>query len=160
MVCKSSANTLSAWCWQGYNGTVIKSSCWICCLISTILMDTFFFFLSQGHVKLSDFGLCTGLKKAHRTDFYKNLNHSLPSDLSKQSQAPFFFYSAADAAVCMHLPLASMHAACLSSVHSPKLLIRFRFVQWEKSKIRQLPRTRESCACLMLASPVVHTRGP
>uniref|UniRef100_M3ZRN5 non-specific serine/threonine protein kinase n=1 Tax=Xiphophorus maculatus TaxID=8083 RepID=M3ZRN5_XIPMA len=42
---------------------------------------------ARGHVKLSDFGLCTGLKKAHRTDFYKNLNHSLPSDLSKQSQA-------------------------------------------------------------------------
>lgn len=44
---------------------------------------------SQGHVKLSDFGLCTGLKRAHRTEFYKNLNHSLPSasDLSKQSRA-------------------------------------------------------------------------
>ncbi|XP_023192243.1 serine/threonine-protein kinase 38 isoform X1 [Xiphophorus maculatus] len=40
---------------------------------------------ARGHVKLSDFGLCTGLKKAHRTDFYKNLNHSLPSDLSKQT---------------------------------------------------------------------------
>lgn len=40
----------------------------------------------QGHVKLSDFGLCTGLKRAHRTEFYKNLNHSLPSDLSKQSE--------------------------------------------------------------------------
>ncbi|KAF3859956.1 hypothetical protein F7725_000211 [Dissostichus mawsoni] len=40
-----------------------------------------------GHVKLSDFGLCTGLKRAHRTEFYKNLNHSLPSasDLSKQT---------------------------------------------------------------------------
>lgn len=41
-------------------------------------------------MKLSDFGLCTGLKRAHRTEFYKNLNHSLPSDLSKQSQATFF----------------------------------------------------------------------
>ena len=38
-------------------------------------------------MKLSDFGLCTGLKRAHRTEFYKNLNHSLPSDFSKQSQA-------------------------------------------------------------------------
>ncbi|XP_076859944.1 serine/threonine-protein kinase 38 isoform X1 [Brachyhypopomus gauderio] len=38
---------------------------------------------SKGHVKLSDFGLCTGLKKAHRTEFYRNLNHSLPSDFSK-----------------------------------------------------------------------------
>lgn len=34
-------------------------------------------------MKLSDFGLCTGLKKAHRTEFYRNLNHSLPSDFSK-----------------------------------------------------------------------------
>ncbi|KAJ8016442.1 hypothetical protein DPEC_G00007250 [Dallia pectoralis] len=40
---------------------------------------------SRGHVKLSDFGLCTGLKRAHRTEFYKNLNHSLPSDFSKQT---------------------------------------------------------------------------
>lgn len=35
---------------------------------------------SQGHVKLSDFGLCTGLKKAHRTEFYRNLTHNPPSD--------------------------------------------------------------------------------
>lgn len=34
----------------------------------------------QGHVKLSDFGLCTGLKKAHRTEFYRNLTHNPPSD--------------------------------------------------------------------------------
>ncbi|EGD78427.1 AGC/NDR protein kinase [Salpingoeca rosetta] len=27
----------------------------------------------RGHLKLSDFGLCTGLKKAHRTEFYRNL---------------------------------------------------------------------------------------
>ena len=31
--------------------------------------------LLQGHVKLSDFGLCTGLKKSHRTEFYKDLTH-------------------------------------------------------------------------------------
>lgn len=35
---------------------------------------------TQGHVKLSDFGLCTGLKKAHRTEFYRNLTHNPPSD--------------------------------------------------------------------------------
>jgi len=28
---------------------------------------------SGGHVKLSDFGLCTGLKAAHRTDFYRGM---------------------------------------------------------------------------------------
>eukprot|EP00035_Acanthoeca_spectabilis_P034884 m.31367 g.31367 ORF g.31367 m.31367 type:complete len:520 (-) comp6924_c0_seq1:1863-3422(-) len=28
---------------------------------------------SKGHVKLSDFGLCTGLKAAHRTDFYRGM---------------------------------------------------------------------------------------
>ncbi|KFD50982.1 hypothetical protein M514_08165, partial [Trichuris suis] len=33
-----------------------------------------------GHLKLSDFGLCTGLKKAHRTDFYRDLSHGIPSD--------------------------------------------------------------------------------
>jgi len=27
----------------------------------------------RGHVKLSDFGLCTGLKEAHRTEFYRGL---------------------------------------------------------------------------------------
>ncbi|KAG7264342.1 hypothetical protein CRUP_020867 [Coryphaenoides rupestris] len=46
---------------------------------------TQFYIAETGHVKLSDFGLCTGLKRAHRTEFYKNLNHSLPSDLSKQT---------------------------------------------------------------------------
>ncbi|GAB1300807.1 Serine/threonine-protein kinase 38 [Apodemus speciosus] len=40
---------------------------------------------SKGHVKLSDFGLCTGLKKAHRTEFYRSLNHSLPSDFTFQN---------------------------------------------------------------------------
>ncbi|ETE63706.1 Serine/threonine-protein kinase 38, partial [Ophiophagus hannah] len=34
---------------------------------------------SKGHVKLSDFGLCTGLKKAHRTEFYRNLSYNLPT---------------------------------------------------------------------------------
>nr|VZI26160.1 unnamed protein product [Spirometra erinaceieuropaei] len=37
---------------------------------------------SKGHLKLSDFGLCTGLKKAHRTDFYKNLSQAVPSDFA------------------------------------------------------------------------------
>lgn len=39
---------------------------------------------SKGHVKLSDFGLCTGLKKAHRTEFYRNLSHSHSNDLTFQ----------------------------------------------------------------------------
>ena len=30
---------------------------------------------SQGHIKLSDFGLCTGLKRSHRTEFYRDLNN-------------------------------------------------------------------------------------
>merc|ERR1719225_2230192 len=31
---------------------------------------------ANGHIKLSDFGLCTGLKKSHRTDFYRDLSHA------------------------------------------------------------------------------------
>jgi hypothetical protein len=31
----------------------------------------------QGHIKLSDFGLCTGLKQAHRTDFYRPVTAAL-----------------------------------------------------------------------------------
>ena len=31
---------------------------------------------SRGHVKLSDFGLCTGLKKSHRTEYYRDLAKS------------------------------------------------------------------------------------
>jgi serine/threonine kinase 38 len=30
---------------------------------------------SRGHIKLSDFGLCTGLKIAHRTEFYRDLSN-------------------------------------------------------------------------------------
>lgn len=37
---------------------------------------------ARGHVKLSDFGLCTGLKKSHRTDFYRDLSQVKPSDFS------------------------------------------------------------------------------
>ncbi|ODM90896.1 Serine/threonine-protein kinase tricorner [Orchesella cincta] len=38
---------------------------------------------ARGHVKLSDFGLCTGLKKSHRTEFYRDLTQAkLPSDAS------------------------------------------------------------------------------
>jgi len=37
---------------------------------------------ARGHVKLSDFGLCTGLKKSHRTDFYRDLSQIKPSDFS------------------------------------------------------------------------------
>lgn len=31
---------------------------------------------SRGHLKLSDFGLCTGLKKSHRTEYYRTLTGS------------------------------------------------------------------------------------
>ena len=33
-------------------------------------------------MKLSDFGLCTGLKKSHRTEFYKDLSQVKPSDFT------------------------------------------------------------------------------
>ena len=39
-------------------------------------------FFSQGHIKLSDFGLCTGLKKAHRTEFYRDLTSMRSLDFS------------------------------------------------------------------------------
>ncbi|KAK2503055.1 hypothetical protein MC885_006292 [Smutsia gigantea] len=45
--------------------------------------ETQFYISETGHVKLSDFGLCTGLKKAHRTEFYRNLTHNPPSDFCK-----------------------------------------------------------------------------
>lgn len=35
---------------------------------------------AKGHVKLSDFGLCTGLKKVHRTELYRNWPSQLPRD--------------------------------------------------------------------------------
>merc|ERR1719213_101292 len=35
---------------------------------------------ANGHIKLSDFGLCTGLKKSHRTEFYRDLSQAQPSD--------------------------------------------------------------------------------
>lgn len=38
---------------------------------------------SKGHIKLSDFGLCTGLKKAHTTEYYREITNINPaSDLS------------------------------------------------------------------------------
>ncbi|XP_046569457.1 LOW QUALITY PROTEIN: serine/threonine-protein kinase 38-like [Haliotis rubra] len=41
-----------------------------------LLMD------AKGHIKLSDFGLCTGLKKSHRTDFYKDLSQAKAGDFN------------------------------------------------------------------------------
>merc|ERR1719376_1338976 len=38
---------------------------------------------SKGHIKLSDFGLCTGLKKSHRTEFYRDLSLAQPWDFGK-----------------------------------------------------------------------------
>lgn len=35
---------------------------------------------AKGHIKLSDFGLCTGLKKVHRTEHYRNWPSQLPRD--------------------------------------------------------------------------------
>lgn len=35
---------------------------------------------AKGHIKLSDFGLCTGLKKSHRTEFYRDLSQAKPTD--------------------------------------------------------------------------------
>lgn len=43
---------------------------------------------ARGHLKLSDFGLCTGLKKSHRTDFYRDLSQAKPSDFSKSISYP------------------------------------------------------------------------
>jgi len=42
---------------------------------------------ASGHIKLSDFGLCTGLQKSHRTEFYRDLSHSQikPSDFQTSS---------------------------------------------------------------------------
>jgi len=37
---------------------------------------------ARGHVKLSDFGLCTGMKKSHRTEFYRDLSQVKHSDFS------------------------------------------------------------------------------
>jgi serine/threonine kinase 38 len=37
---------------------------------------------AKGHIKLSDFGLCTGLKKAHRTEFYRDIQSMRPQDFT------------------------------------------------------------------------------
>jgi serine/threonine kinase 38 len=39
---------------------------------------------AKGHIKLSDFGLCTGLKKAHRTEFYRDIQNMKPQDFSNK----------------------------------------------------------------------------
>ena len=44
-----------------------------------------FFCISKGHIKLADFGLCTGLKKAHRTEFYREISPSDMKDFSKKT---------------------------------------------------------------------------
>jgi serine/threonine kinase 38 len=43
----------------------------------------------RGHIKLSDFGLCTGLKRAHTTEFYRSLTPSAadPSDFTTSTNS-------------------------------------------------------------------------
>ena len=50
-----------------------------------IFTSLIFFFMSKGHIKLADFGLCTGLKKAHRTEFYREISPSDMKDFSKKT---------------------------------------------------------------------------
>ncbi|KAL5007847.1 hypothetical protein ScPMuIL_016653 [Solemya velum] len=40
---------------------------------------------ARGHIKLSDFGLCTGLKKSHRTEFYKDLSQRKIEDYANSN---------------------------------------------------------------------------
>lgn len=37
---------------------------------------------ARGHIKLSDFGLCTGLKKSHTTEFYRDLSQAKQIDFT------------------------------------------------------------------------------
>lgn len=48
-------------------------------------MLKFFFVEKKGHIKLSDFGLCTGLKKAHTTEYYREITNINPTtDICKR----------------------------------------------------------------------------
>ncbi|KNC69655.1 hypothetical protein SARC_17830, partial [Sphaeroforma arctica JP610] len=38
---------------------------------------------ATGHIKLSDFGLCTGMKKSHQSSYYKNLTNGKGTASSK-----------------------------------------------------------------------------
>lgn len=51
---------------------------------------------NRGHVKLSDFGLCTGLKKAHSTDFYRDLSRAEPKDFGEIVNQMYLFGSVPD----------------------------------------------------------------
>ena len=54
-----------------------------CHLIRGLVKKIIFLVPIQGHIKLSDFGLCTGLKKSHRTEFYKDLKQAKSSDFGE-----------------------------------------------------------------------------
>ena len=60
---------------------------------------------ARGHIKLSDFGLCTGLKKSHRTDFYRDLSHV-------KSYSDFGLASPTSEAVVMFIVLFFMFIMC------------------------------------------------
>lgn len=45
-----------------------------------IVVDYYLTVFLKGHIKLSDFGLCTGLKRLHCTEMYRNWPSQLPSD--------------------------------------------------------------------------------
>ena len=55
---------------------------WCLCSLPQAITSAYVLWL-QGHIKLSDFGLCTGLKKSHRTEFYKDLTQAKAGDFTR-----------------------------------------------------------------------------
>lgn len=88
---------------------------------------------AKGHIKLSDFGLCTGLKKSHRTEFYRDLSQAKSSDFS----AALFSPSSATSSAHHRHPGGAGSSTARTSMSFNPMDSKRRAESWKKNR-RQL----------------------
>ena len=92
---------------------------------------------ARGHIKLSDFGLCTGLKKSHRTEFYRDLSQAQPSDFvsspKKHNSAENKITSASDSKRKAESWKRNRRQLAYSTVGTPDYIGKSHF-EWSKKK--------------------------
>ncbi|KAH8322847.1 hypothetical protein KR059_008965 [Drosophila kikkawai] len=88
---------------------------------------------ARGHLKLSDFGLCTGLKKSHRTDFYRDLSQAKPSDFigtcASEDVTNYILYSPMDSKRRAESWKRNRRALAYSTVGTPDYIAPEVFLQ-------------------------------
>ncbi|CAB4066333.1 STK38 [Lepeophtheirus salmonis] len=100
---------------------------------------------ARGHVKLSDFGLCTGLKKSHRTEFYRDLSQANPSDFtsgpSNSKRKAEKLEEKSSSVGILHCWNSRLH--CTGSIFTDRLFLKLRLVESWSNHFQYLNQQRK-----------------